>query len=89
MQLRDQIGLYKLNWNLAINASSWRRGASGLRLRAVNPIDDLEMGATETSLKFRYQSYKIDKKMTALGFESRQCVFGIRIPVFPIVFCQI
>ena len=49
MQPRDQTGLYKLNWNLLINASSWQRGAIRLRLRAVNPTDEVEMGATETS----------------------------------------
>ena len=49
MQPRDQTGLYKLNWNLLINASSWRMLAS--RLRAENPTDEVEMGATETFLR--------------------------------------
>ena len=60
MHPRDQTGQYKLNWNLLINASSWRMGAS--RLRAVNPTDEVEMGATKTSLKFRYQDHKLLKK---------------------------
>ena len=89
MPPRDQTGLYKLNWNLLINASSWQRWASRLQLRAVNPTDEVEMGTTETSLKFRYQDHRIDKKMTALEFASRQCVFRVRIPVFSFVFCQI
>ena len=49
MQPRDQTGVYKLNWNLLINTSSWWWGASRLRLQAVNPTNDVEMGTSETS----------------------------------------